>query len=34
MLCRFENPFSGLKSGKMLTDEEFVRAIRFMIAAK
>ncbi len=30
----FENPFSGLKSGKMLTDEELVRAIRFMIAAE
>ena len=30
----FENPFSGLKSDKMLTDEELVRAIRFMIAAE
>ncbi len=30
----FENPFAGLKSGKKLTHEELVRAIRFMIAAE
>ncbi|KLO25007.1 MULTISPECIES: ferritin family protein [unclassified Marinitoga] len=30
----FANPFSGLKSGRKLTDEELVRAIRYMVAAE
>ena len=30
----FANPFFGLKKERKLTDEELVRAIRFMIAAE
>jgi rubrerythrin len=30
----FGNPFSGLKHDRLLTHEELVRAIRFMIAAE
>ena len=30
----FGSPFSGLASKKKLTDEELVRAIRFMVAAE
>ncbi len=30
----FGNPFSGLKHDRKLTDEELVRAIRFMVAAE
>jgi NAD(P)H-flavin reductase len=30
----FGSPFSGLANGRMLTDEELVRAIRFMVAAE
>jgi len=30
----FCSPFSGLASGKKLTDAELVRAIRFMVAAE
>jgi rubrerythrin len=30
----FGNPFSGLKSNRKLTDQELVRAIRFMVAAE
>jgi len=30
----FANPFSGLKSERKLTDEELIRAIRYMIAAE
>ena len=30
----FGNPFSGLKKDRKLTNEELVRAIRFMIAAE
>ena len=30
----FGSPFSGLASDRKLTDEELVRAIRFMIAAE
>jgi len=30
----FSSPFSGLASGRKLTDEELVRAIRFMVAAE
>ena len=30
----FANPFSGLKKESKLTDEELVRAIRFMISAE
>lgn len=30
----FGNPFSGLKQDRMLTHEELVRAIRFMVAAE
>ncbi|SHE77126.1 Rubrerythrin [Marinitoga hydrogenitolerans DSM 16785] len=30
----FANPFSGLKSDRKLTDEELIRAIRYMIAAE
>jgi rubrerythrin len=30
----FASPFSGLKNGQILTPEELVRAIRFMIAAE
>ena len=30
----FGTPFSGLANGRKLTDEEIVRAIRFMVAAE
>lgn len=30
----FGNPFAGLAEGKKLTNEELIRAIRFMIAAE
>jgi rubrerythrin len=30
----FASPFSGLKSGKMLSHEELIRTIRFMVAAE
>jgi len=30
----FGNPFSGLKKDRKLTNEELIRAIRFMIAAE
>jgi rubrerythrin len=30
----FGNPFSGLKQDRLLTHEELVRAIRFMVAAE
>ena len=30
----FGNPFAGLKQDRKLTDEELVRAIRFMVAAE
>ncbi|ABR30678.1 rubrerythrin [Thermosipho melanesiensis] len=30
----FSNPFSGLKHKRKLSDEELVRAIRYMIAAE
>ncbi len=30
----FGNPFSGIASGRKLTHEELIRAIRFMIAAE
>jgi len=30
----FGNPFSGLAKGQKLTEEELIRAIRFMIAAE
>jgi rubrerythrin len=30
----FGNPFSGLKHDRLLTHEELVRAIRFMVAAE
>jgi rubrerythrin len=30
----FGSPFSGLACDRMLTDEELVRAIRFMVAAE
>ena len=30
----FGSPFSGLASNKKLTDEELIRAIRFMVAAE
>ena len=30
----FGSPFSGLANKKKLTDEELVRAIRFMVAAE
>ncbi len=30
----FGTPFSGLAQGKKLTDQELVRAIRFMVAAE
>jgi rubrerythrin len=30
----FGNPFAGLKHDRKLTDEELVRAIRFMVAAE
>jgi len=30
----FGSPFSGLKNDRKLTDEELVRAIRFMVAAE
>ncbi len=31
---KFESPFSGLANDRKLTDEELIRAIRFMIAAE
>ena len=31
---QFGSPFSGLKNNRKLTDEELVRAIRFMVAAE
>src|ERR1035437_4680342 len=31
---QFGSPFSGLKNDRKLTDEELVRAIRFMVAAE
>mgnify|MGYP000100086320 FL=1 len=30
----FGDPFSGLKADRKLTEEELVRAIRFMVAAE
>jgi rubrerythrin len=30
----FGNPFSGLKHERKLTDEELIRAVRFMVAAE
>ena len=30
----FGSPFSGLASGRKLTDQELIRAIRFMVAAE
>ena len=30
----FGSPFSGLANDRMLTDEELIRAIRFMVAAE
>jgi len=30
----FESPFSGLANDRKLTDEELIRAIRFMVAAE
>lgn len=30
----FANPFSGLASDRKLTDEELIRAVRYMIAAE
>jgi len=30
----FGNPFSGLKHDRKLTDEELVRAVRFMVSAE
>jgi rubrerythrin len=30
----FGNPFSGLKHDRKLTDEELVRAVRFLVAAE
>ncbi|KPJ52675.1 MAG: rubrerythrin [Planctomycetes bacterium DG_58] len=30
----FASPFSGLASGRKLTDSELIRAIRFMVAAE
>lgn len=30
----FGSPFSGLANGRKVTDEELIRAIRFMIAAE
>ena len=30
----FGSPFSGLANGRKLTDEELIRAIRFMVAAE
>ncbi|MBP2132263.1 rubrerythrin [Methanomicrobium sp. W14] len=30
----FGNPFSGLKNDRKLTDEELIRAVRFMVAAE
>ncbi|ACV64961.1 conserved hypothetical protein [Desulfofarcimen acetoxidans DSM 771] len=30
----FGNPFAGLTAGRKLTDNELVRAIRFMVAAE
>lgn len=34
MMPEFGNPFSGLKHDRKLTDEELVRAMRFMVAAE
>ena len=31
---QFGSPFSGLKNDRKLTDEELIRAIRFMVAAE
>jgi rubrerythrin len=31
---KFESPFSGLANDRKLTDEELIRAVRFMIAAE
>ncbi|MBN2040458.1 MAG: rubrerythrin [Spirochaetes bacterium] len=30
----FANPFSGMANGRKLTEEELIRAIRYMIAAE
>lgn len=30
----FSSPFSGLKNDRKLTDEELIRAIRFMVSAE
>lgn len=30
----FANPFSGLAAGRKLSDQELIRAIRFMVAAE
>jgi rubrerythrin len=30
----FGNPFAGLKADRKVTDEELVRAVRFMVAAE
>ncbi len=30
----FGNPFAGLKNDRKLTDEELIRAVRFMISAE
>ena len=30
----FGNPFSGLKNDRKLTDEELIRAVRFMVSAE
>ncbi len=30
----FGNPFAGLANGRKLSDEELVRAVRFMVAAE
>jgi len=34
MMPEFGNPFSGLKYDRKLTDEELVRAMRFLVAAE
>jgi rubrerythrin len=34
IMPEFGSPFSGLANNKKLTDEELVRAIRFMVAAE
>ena len=31
---KFETPFSGLANDRKLTDDELIRAIRFMVAAE